>query len=163
MLLLYVSLLQSSIQQKLFWGSLFLEATSLPISIKFELGSVPFTNYNAMIYWPQCLYNANSLLVTTCGTAESAYAFMFIATRFCLFFPTSVSVTVDDRLLRRISKETANLANKPYQKIRFFVTRNALIIDMPPTMETTNSEWVAQFHRCTHKNSLKKLKFNVTF
>ena len=64
MLLLYVSSLQSSIQQKLFWGSLFLEATSLPISIKFELGSVPFTNYIAIIYWLQCLYNANSLLVT---------------------------------------------------------------------------------------------------
>ena len=57
----------------------------------------------------------------------SAYAFMFIATRFCLpFLPNCCKcdiITVDDRLLRKRSKETAYLANKPqkpYQKIRFF-------------------------------------------
>ena len=94
---------------------------------------------------------------------ESAYIFMFIATRFCLsFLPNCCKcdiITVDDRLLRKRSKETAYLENKPrkpYQKIlkvfRDFLVftntghtrrklRNALIIDiMPPTMETTFSD-----------------------
>ena len=48
---------------------------------------------------------------------ESAYAFMFIATRFCLpFLPNCCKcdiITVDDRLLRKRSKETAYLENKP--------------------------------------------------
>ena len=57
---------------------------------------------------------------------ESVNAFMFIATRFCLpFLPNCCKcdiITVDDRLLRKRSKETAYLANKPqkpYQKISF--------------------------------------------
>ena len=57
----------------------------------------------------------------------SAYAFMFIATRFCLpFLPDCCKcdiITVDDRLLRKRPNETVYLANrpqKPYQKIRVF-------------------------------------------
>ena len=46
---------------------------------------------------------------------ESAYAFMFIATRFCHpFLPNCCKcdiITVDDRLLRKRSKETAYHAN----------------------------------------------------
>ena len=52
---------------------------------------------------------------------------MFIATRFCLPFLSNCCkcdiITVDDRLLRKRSKETAYLANKSqklYQKISFF-------------------------------------------
>ena len=83
---------------------------------------------------------------------ESAYAFMFIATRFCLLFLPNCCkcdiVTVDDRLFRKCSKETAYLANKPqkpYQKIPRFSSlytqdtrrklRDASIIDIMPVQK----------------------------
>ena len=127
---------------------------------------------------------------------ESAHAFMFIATRFCLLFLPKCCkcdiIIVDDRLLRKRSKESAYLANKPqkpYQKIPRFSSlctqdtrrklRDASIIDiMPLMMETTfydefrMSIWVNQHvlqrhmvtaDRATHFPRLNETRFTVTW
>ena len=119
--------------------------------------------------WARVPFGASFTSHAHVHACESAHAFMFIPTRFCLLFLPKCCkcdiITVDDRLLRKRSKETAYLANKPqkpYQKIPRFSSlytqdtrrklRDASIIDiMPPTIETTFSDefrmsiWVNQY------------------